>query len=76
MPELTPSPFHPFPWRKKLLHMETTRAGRTLRRFAIVDAHGLIVMQQYTITEDAELTIDYVLDKLGQPEQWAETKVS
>lgn len=67
MAELKPSPKSPLPWKKKLMQFHNTPGGRVLKRFAIVDVHGIVVMEQFMMSEDAEETVDYVVDKVNAP---------
>lgn len=48
--------------------MERTPGGRTIERFGIADANGVLVMEQFMMTEGAQWTIDFALSGDGTPE--------
>ena len=52
---------HPLPWQKRMTHLETTRVGRVITRWAIDDARGEPVLNLFRFNEHGEEVADFFL---------------
>lgn len=55
-----PSYKSPLPWRKELVRQGIVK-GQKLECWAILDANGIPVVKSAYMSDDAELTIDFIL---------------